>query len=61
MQMGLLIRYTLSKKVGIVVIDENNDGRINDGGEVIGTKSGNAIAELALYDDDGNGWIGRGR
>lgn len=49
--------HFVKKGSGIVVIDENNDGRINDGGEVIGTKSGNAIAELALYDDDGNGWI----
>ena len=42
---------------GFLVIDKNNDGRINDGTEVIGAKSNNAIEELSLYDDDKNGWI----
>ncbi|MCX7965655.1 MAG: hypothetical protein N2596_03405 [Syntrophorhabdaceae bacterium] len=42
---------------GILVIDKNSDGKINDGREVIGTNTGNALSELASYDDDKNGWI----
>lgn len=42
---------------GILVIDRNNDGRINDGREVIGTQTNDAISELASYDEDRNGWI----
>lgn len=37
--------------------DKNNDGIINDGGELFGAKSGNGFADLAAYDEDGNGWI----
>ncbi|MCX7966467.1 MAG: hypothetical protein N2596_07575 [Syntrophorhabdaceae bacterium] len=42
---------------GLLVMDKNNDGKINDGREVIGAVSGNALAELKTYDEDGNGWI----
>lgn len=42
---------------GILVLDGDKDGKIKDGKEVIGTQSGNAVSELAKYDDDGNGWI----
>ncbi len=42
---------------GILVIDFNNDGMVNDGKEVIGTRTGNAVEELAQYDEDRNGWI----
>lgn len=42
---------------GYLALDKNNDGRINDGSELFGTKSGNGFADLAAYDEDGNGWI----
>lgn len=42
---------------GYLALDKNNDGRINDGTELFGTASGDGFADLAKYDDDGNGWI----
>ncbi len=42
---------------GFLALDLNGDGVINDGGELFGTKSGDGFADLAKYDDDGNGWI----
>lgn len=45
------------KGCGFLALDENEDGIINDGSELFGTKSGNGFADLAKYDKDGNGWI----
>ena len=42
---------------GVLALDLNGDGRINDGSELFGPKSGDAFSELAEYDLDGNGWI----
>ncbi len=42
---------------GFLALDKNNDGIINDGKELFGTKSGDGFRDLAAYDDDGNGWI----
>lgn len=42
---------------GYLALDKNGDGVINDGSELFGTASGNGFADLAKYDDDGNGWI----
>lgn len=42
---------------GFLALDKNNDGRINDGSELFGTRSGDGFADLAAYDEDGNGWI----
>lgn len=42
---------------GYLALDKNNDGVINDGSELFGTASGNGFADLAEYDEDGNGWI----
>lgn len=42
---------------GFIALDRNGDGRINDGRELFGALSGNGFADLALHDDDGNGWI----
>lgn len=42
---------------GFLALDKNNDGKINDGNELFGTKSGNGFKDLANYDKDGNGWI----
>lgn len=42
---------------GFLVFDRNGDGRVNDGRELFGTRSGDGFAELAALDDDGNGWL----
>ena len=42
---------------GYLALDKNGDGRINDGSELFGTKSGDGFSDLAAYDRDGNGWI----
>lgn len=42
---------------GFLALDLNEDGTINDGSELFGTKSGNGFADLAQYDADHNGWI----
>lgn len=42
---------------GYLALDKNGDGVINDGSELFGTASGNGFADLAEYDEDGNGWI----
>ena len=45
------------KGSGFLALDKNDDGIINDGTELFGTKSGNGFKDLAEYDSDGNGWI----
>lgn len=45
---------------GFLVLDRNGDGQVNDGRELFGPQTGNAFAELASYDADGNGWIDEG-
>lgn len=47
----------LSKNSGYLALDINQDGIINDGSELFGTKSGNGFKDLAKYDSDGDGWI----
>lgn len=42
---------------GYLAIDKNGDGKIGDGSELFGPESGDGFADLAQYDDDGNGWI----
>ncbi len=42
---------------GFLALDQNGNGRLDDGNELFGTKSGNGFADLAAYDEDGNGWI----
>ncbi|MDR0380189.1 MAG: VCBS repeat-containing protein [Candidatus Accumulibacter sp.] len=42
---------------GFLAFDRNGDGRINNGSELFGTRTGNGFAELAAFDDDSNGWI----
>lgn len=42
---------------GYLALDKNNDGIINDGSELFGAASGDGFADLAKYDDDGDGWI----
>ena len=48
---------TLKSGSGYLALDLNEDGVINDGSELFGTKTGNGFADLAKYDQDGNGWI----
>ena len=45
------------KGSGFLAYDKNEDGKINDGTELFGTKSGDGFRDLAAYDEDGNGWI----
>lgn len=47
----------LARGSGFLVLDRNGDGRINDGGELFGPRTGGGFAELAAYDGDQNGWI----
>lgn len=42
---------------GFLALDLNEDGEINDGSELFGTKSGDGFKDLSKYDKDGNGWI----
>lgn len=42
---------------GFLALDLNNDGIINNGGELFGPQTGNGFAELSEYDSDGNNWI----
>lgn len=48
---------SLNSGSGFLALDLNEDGVINDGSELFGTKSGNGFADLAKYDADNNGWI----
>lgn len=41
------------------MFDRNNDQIVNDGSELFGTLSGDAYADLAALDTDGNEWIDR--
>lgn len=43
-----------------LALDKNTDGQINNGGELFGAITGNGFAELAVYDDDDNGFIDEG-
>ncbi len=45
---------------GLLALDKNQDGVINDGSELFGPRSGDGFAELAAYDDDGNHFIDEG-
>ena len=45
---------------GFLAYDKNEDGKINDGSELFGTANGDGFADLARYDEDGNGWIDEG-
>ncbi len=47
----------LGKGSGFLALDKDENGRIDDGIELFGTKSGDGFADLREYDGDGNGWI----
>jgi len=42
---------------GFLALDKNGDGKINNGAELFGPRSGDGFADLAKYDQDGNQWI----
>lgn len=48
---------SLGSGSGFLSYDKNQDGKINDGSELFGTKSGDGFKDLAAFDEDGNGWI----
>jgi len=50
----------LSGNRAFLALDRNSDGSINDGSELFGARSGNGFAELAQFDEDGNGFIDEG-
>jgi len=47
----------LKQGAGYLAYDENENGVIDNGNELFGTKSGNGFTDLAVHDDDQNGWI----
>lgn len=49
--------HQLNRGSAYLALDHNNDGKINNGQELFGAKSGNGFADLAHYDHDRNGWI----
>lgn len=51
-----LISYLINDGA-MLALDKNKDGIINDGSELFGAQSGNGFADLAQYDEDGNGYI----
>ncbi|KAA1176214.1 hypothetical protein FWJ25_03520 [Marinobacter salinexigens] len=48
---------TLGSGSGYLVLDRNDNGKVDDGTELFGPQSGSGFGELAAYDDDGNRWI----
>ncbi len=47
----------LGANSGYLALDMNHNGKIDSGKELFGVQSGNGFADLAQYDNDGNGWI----
>ncbi|QPK63315.1 hypothetical protein IVG45_21355 [Methylomonas sp. LL1] len=48
---------TLKSNSGMLALDKNQDGKVNDGSELFGPKTGDGFAELAAYDEDNNQFI----
>ncbi len=42
---------------GFLALDKDGNGKIDNGNELFGTKSGDGFKDLAAYDADKNGWI----
>ena len=52
-----LILIQMESNMIFLLLDRNEDGKINDGSELFGTKSGDGFRDLSEYDEDRNGWI----
>jgi len=52
--------YTPRSGTGILAYDKNGNGIIDNGSELFGPQTGNGFDELALLDEDDNGWIDEG-
>ncbi|MFB6357049.1 MAG: hypothetical protein ABEJ65_11105, partial [bacterium] len=50
----------LKKGSGFLALDKNENGKIDDGSELFGPKTGNGFEELAQYDGDKNRFIDEG-
>lgn len=48
---------SLAKNNGFLALDTNQNGQIDDGSELFGTKSGNGFKDLNALDSDKNHWI----
>jgi len=48
---------SLANNNGFLALDTNQNGHIDDGRELFGTKSGNGFKDLSTYDTDKNHWI----
>lgn len=48
---------TLASDSAFLVLDRNHNGVIDDGRELFGAITGDGFAELAAFDEDGNGFI----
>ncbi len=42
---------------GFLALDKDSNGKIDNGSELFGTKSGDGFSDLSQYDEDNNGWI----
>ncbi|MEH6649276.1 MAG: hypothetical protein V7707_04530 [Motiliproteus sp.] len=49
--------HQLASHSGMLALDKNGDGTINDGSELFGALSGDGFADLQQYDQDGNDFI----
>ncbi len=47
----------LGRNNGFLAWDKNENGIIDEGSELFGTKSGDGFADLSAHDEDSNGWI----
>jgi len=50
----------LASGSGFLALDMDENGKIDNGSELFGAQSGDGFADLAQFDDDGNGWIDEG-
>ncbi len=48
---------SLGSGSGYLALDKNHDGKVNNGSELFGAKTGNGFNELAAYDQNKDGWI----
>lgn len=52
--------HQLAESSGYIALDRNQNQQIDDGSELFGATTGNGFAELAAFDEDGNGFIDEG-